>query len=160
MGSSSFRKPSGTNSFPTSRRYRGDAAPADDILKALLKRHGLDVKIAKYQFVRHWEELVGRQIADQAKPDTRRRCIYIDAVITISGEQSNLFCHMRVKSMRKYRCFFPLFPDLHHVQQQSTFSSICYGNKFIFIAQLKVGFAVYEIIILPHCLGNVVTSFL
>jgi len=74
MSASSFKKASNeklTQYAPIhGRRNRtGETVGADQILKNLLKRHGLDIKIAKYQFVAHWEELVGKKIADRAKPD-------------------------------------------------------------------------------------------
>ena len=42
------------------------------VLKRALKRKGLDKDIARYQFVLHWEEIVGEEIAKRAVPECVR----------------------------------------------------------------------------------------
>ncbi|MCB0317785.1 MAG: DUF721 domain-containing protein [Bdellovibrionales bacterium] len=42
------------------------------ILKAALRRKGIDAKIDKYKFVLYWKEIVGEEIAARTKPDCIR----------------------------------------------------------------------------------------
>ncbi len=42
------------------------------ILRSALKRRGLDQKIARYEFVLHWAEIVGEEIAKRAHPEKIR----------------------------------------------------------------------------------------
>jgi predicted nucleic acid-binding Zn ribbon protein len=55
-----------------SKRRR--AAPADiqKVLGSVLKKFGLDHKIAKYEFVTHWREIVGDEIASRTTPECIR----------------------------------------------------------------------------------------
>ena len=51
------------NRFPTA---------VQSILKAVLKRHGLDEKIARYGFVAKWPEIVGEDVAKRSRPERFR----------------------------------------------------------------------------------------
>ena len=54
-------------------KYRNRApVKAAAILSQALRRYGLDKDIAKYQFVAHWAEIVGEEIAKRTKPDQIR----------------------------------------------------------------------------------------
>ena len=52
------------------KNYRFASRPqkASDLLKGLLKQYGLAEKISKYNFVLHWEEIVGADLAKVCKP--------------------------------------------------------------------------------------------
>ena len=50
------------------------------ILSAVLKKHGLETKLAKYDFVLHWPEIVGPEIAKRTKPLQIRNGILTVAV--------------------------------------------------------------------------------
>ena len=49
--------------------YRGGKpALASGVLRAVLKKHGLDNELERYNFINHWEEIVGKDIASRTKP--------------------------------------------------------------------------------------------
>ena len=50
--------------------YRAKTTPqkAQGILSAALRKHGLDEKIARYNFVLHWAEIVGDELAQVCSP--------------------------------------------------------------------------------------------
>lgn len=109
MGASSFRRNADDAMrayTPGAKRYRGSAASATDILKALLKRNGLDVQMARYQFVSHWEELVGKQIAERAKPDCIKGKTLVIKVKNSSWAQELSF-HKQVILARVNKFFTP-----------------------------------------------------
>ncbi|MCB0333551.1 MAG: DUF721 domain-containing protein [Bdellovibrionales bacterium] len=56
------------------KRTRRFAQPqvVQNILRSALKRRGLDQKIARYEFVLHWSEIVGAEIAKRAHPERIR----------------------------------------------------------------------------------------
>jgi len=56
--------------YSTSKRR----APKDvgSILKRVLKTHGLEKKLARYEFILQWKEIVGAEIAKRAKPEYLR----------------------------------------------------------------------------------------
>jgi len=39
------------------------------ILKSVLKSHGLEKKLARYEFILQWKEIVGAEIAKRARPE-------------------------------------------------------------------------------------------
>lgn len=47
------------------------------VLTRALKRYGLDKDIARYQFILHWKEIVGDEIAKRATPE----CIRGDVLV-------------------------------------------------------------------------------
>lgn len=42
------------------------------VLRAALRRYGIDKDLARYQFVTHWNEIVGEDIAKRSKPECFR----------------------------------------------------------------------------------------
>ena len=53
---------------------------AGSILKSVLKHHGLEKKLAKYEFVVQWKEIVGGEIAKRSRPEHIRNNTLIVAV--------------------------------------------------------------------------------
>ena len=51
--------------------YRASSKPTavEGILSKVLARHGLDVDIARYSFVKHWKEIAGERFASVTKPE-------------------------------------------------------------------------------------------
>lgn len=49
-------------------RLSHDPVGVQNILAAALKKYGLDKKIAKYNFVLNWPEIVGEEVAKRTKP--------------------------------------------------------------------------------------------
>ncbi|RIL12353.1 MAG: hypothetical protein DCC75_00635 [Proteobacteria bacterium] len=58
-----------------SLRYQegGDPLAIDKVLERVLKRTGMDRDLARYRFVRHWEEIVGGEIAKRTRPECLRQ---------------------------------------------------------------------------------------
>jgi predicted nucleic acid-binding Zn ribbon protein len=50
-------------------RPKGDLTAVEIILSEALKRRGLDKKIARYQFVKRWQEVVGVEVARRSRPE-------------------------------------------------------------------------------------------
>lgn len=57
------------------RRRRARRAPTSvhDILQRVLKKRNLDHKLAQYEFVLRWKEIVGVEIASRTFPEAVRR---------------------------------------------------------------------------------------
>ncbi len=56
---------------PKVRRRRG-LTLVRGVLGTALKRYGLDKEVARYQFVLHWEEIVGQQLSRVTSPRSLR----------------------------------------------------------------------------------------
>ncbi len=56
------------NPYNTRIKKRTLPDPIRSILSNVLKKHGLEDKIAKYDFVLYWEQIVGVEIAKRTKP--------------------------------------------------------------------------------------------
>lgn len=50
-------------------RAQSNLTAVDAILSKVLARHGLERKVQQYRFVRHWESIVGKNIAGISKPE-------------------------------------------------------------------------------------------
>ena len=59
---------------------RRQLASIDGILAAVLKKNNLDFKLARYEFVLHWAEIVGPEIAKRTRAECIRAGILIVAV--------------------------------------------------------------------------------
>ncbi len=62
----------GTYRTPEERRIfrkRGDLTAVRGILQKVLAHRGLADKVSRYEFVMHWEEIVGSAFASVSKPD-------------------------------------------------------------------------------------------
>lgn len=63
-----------TSSYPTPYRRRRSGVPTDltlikGILAKALAGKGIDKKIERYEFVLHWDKIVGEKLAEVSKPD-------------------------------------------------------------------------------------------
>lgn len=54
---------------PAALRYRPQPTLIRGILGRALDRYGISKDLARYQFVIHWEKIVGKEIASRAKPE-------------------------------------------------------------------------------------------
>jgi len=64
---------------------------ARTVLSSVLSSYGLDEKIAKYQFVNSWSEIVGEEIAKRSKPDSIRNGILVIRVESSAWAQELSF---------------------------------------------------------------------
>ena len=58
--------------FPKQSKRKRLPEGVGSILNLALKRYGLDKDIARYQFILHWKEIVGEEIALRAQPECIR----------------------------------------------------------------------------------------
>lgn len=65
-------------------RFMREPARAQAILKIALKRNGIDRQLARYNFVLHWKEIVGDEIAKRSRPE----CIRDDVLIVRVADSS------------------------------------------------------------------------
>ena len=59
---------------PNARLLARKATPhkVEQVLKSALRASGLDKEIARYQFILHWPEIVGEEIAKRTSPECLR----------------------------------------------------------------------------------------
>jgi hypothetical protein len=74
-------------------RYKSgfSLSPVGQILAKVLRRSGLDQKLAKYQFIEFWPQIVGKAIAQRAKPEAIRNRVLIVRVENSSWAQELSF---------------------------------------------------------------------
>lgn len=70
----------------TGTRYKASdrTSSVGQILSRVLRRSGLDQKLAKYQFIEFWPQIVGKVISERAKPEAIR-----NKVLIVRVENSN-----------------------------------------------------------------------
>ena len=51
------------------RRKRRYPQAIGNVIASTLKRFGIDKDVARYEFVLHWREIMGEQIADRSRPE-------------------------------------------------------------------------------------------
>lgn len=98
-----------TRRFSRSHGYDGNAArkrdfaPVKNVLAGTLRRYGLDKEIARYEWVLHWEEIVGEEIAKRSKPEYMRGKTLVIRVTDSSWAQELSF-HKEVilKRLKKH----------------------------------------------------------
>lgn len=66
-------------------------SPVGQILSRVLRRNGLDQKLAKYQFIEFWPQIVGKAIAEKAKPEAIRNKVLIVRVESSAWAQELSF---------------------------------------------------------------------
>lgn len=68
-----FGSPSAVRSAARAKKRAALPEAVHEVLRSALRRHGLDEEIARYRFVLHWEEIVGKAVADRTRPECIRR---------------------------------------------------------------------------------------
>jgi predicted nucleic acid-binding Zn ribbon protein len=72
VSAAATKKPSLVIHPPAQKKKRREPALVRGVLGATLEQYGLDKKIARYQFVLRWPEVVGPEIAKRARPEALR----------------------------------------------------------------------------------------
>ena len=84
------------------------------ILASVLKRNGLEEKIARYQFVLKWEEIVGKEIARKTKPDSiRNGKLFVR--VSDSAWANELSFH-KSAMIKRLRSYFPQSEEITDIQ--------------------------------------------
>jgi len=85
------------------RGYFAAPALAGDVLKRAFRRYGIDRHLARYQFVLHWREIVGEEIAKRAVPECIRKGALIVRVVDSTWAQELSFQKQVIlKRLRKF----------------------------------------------------------
>ena len=94
----------GTISYRSARfRKARSPKPIQDILERVLKRKGLDKKIAQYRFVAHWDEIVGEEIAKRARPDRiQGRCLVVRVQSSVWAQELGFLKGVFLSRLSKY----------------------------------------------------------
>ncbi|MEN9846816.1 MAG: hypothetical protein RIS36_1963 [Pseudomonadota bacterium] len=98
------RSSSYTASYPAPYRRRRSGVPTDltlikGILAKALAGKGIDKKIERYEFVLHWDKIVGEKLAEVSKPDYISRKTLIVRVLHPVWAQE--FTFMKTNLLRK-----------------------------------------------------------
>lgn len=87
---------------------------AGQILARVLKRHGLDEKLAKYQFVQYWPQIVGKAIAERAMPEAIRNKTLVVRVESSAWAQELSFQKIVIKNrLNKFLGAEQAINDIH-----------------------------------------------
>mgnify|MGYP001367813505 CR=1 FL=1 len=71
-----MRKRYNSNAVTSTKKDNFESAKS--ILLRAFKKYGLEDNIAKYKFVSHWPEIMGRAIAERSRPEyIRKNTLYI-----------------------------------------------------------------------------------
>ncbi len=79
-------------------RLKNQTATASQVLANFLRRSGLQHKLAKYQFVQYWPQIVGKAIADKARPEALRNGVLQVSVKNSAWAQELSFQKNVIKS--------------------------------------------------------------
>ena len=73
------------------------------VLESALKRFGLDQDIARYQFVLHWDEIVGRDIALRTRPESLRNgLLRVRVADSVWAQELSFHKPVIMKRLRKF----------------------------------------------------------
>ena len=76
---------------------------AGSILQAILAKKGLDKKIAQYNFIHSWKEIVGEEIAKRTRPlKIRGQCLLINAVNSVWAQELSFHQEVIVRKLQRY----------------------------------------------------------
>ena len=70
------------------KRDRSSPTAVETILSNALKQAGLDERIARYDFVLHWPQIVGEEIAKRTRPECiRGRCLVVRVIDSVWAQE-------------------------------------------------------------------------
>lgn len=73
------------------------------VLGPLLKRHGLDKKIARYEFVRRWPEIVGEEISKRTRPECfRGNTLVVRVCNSVWAQELSFYKQVILKRLRRH----------------------------------------------------------
>lgn len=94
----------------------------DTILRAALKRYGLDAKIERYRFVTYWSEIVGEELSKRSRPERLRGNTLIVAVKNAAWAQEMSFLKAVIlKRLTRYLDSDVRIDDVQFVVQSTPF---------------------------------------
>ncbi|NLF24856.1 MAG: DUF721 domain-containing protein [Deltaproteobacteria bacterium] len=76
---------------------------ASAILKPLLKKHGLDKQLARYEFVTRWREIVGEEISKRSRPAYfRGNVLVVQVSSSVWAQELGFYKHVILNRIRKH----------------------------------------------------------
>lgn len=95
-------------------RKPADPEKVGALLKLALQRNGIDKKLARYEFVNHWAEIVGEEIARRSRPDCIKGGILVVRVLNSVWAQELYFLKAAIlKRTQQYIGEQILLKDVH-----------------------------------------------
>ena len=73
------------------RKGMADPIAVQEILRAALRQSGLDKHVARYQFVLHWKDVVGADIAARTRPECLKNGVLVVRVTDSAWAQELSF---------------------------------------------------------------------
>lgn len=101
--SSSARPHRGVSYRRSRQRRQRSPKTIQFVLERVLKRRGLDKKVAQYRFVEHWEEIVGEEIAKRAKPDRiQGSCLIVRVQSSVWAQELGFLKQVFLSRLKRY----------------------------------------------------------
>ena len=114
-------------------RYKANnrTSSVGQILARVLRRNGLDQKLAKYQFIEFWPQIVGKAIAERAKPEAIRNKVLIVRVENSAWAQELSFQKQIIKTrLNNFLGVEQAISDIHfYVSGQDQLANRRAGNR-------------------------------
>ena len=90
------------NPYPRPRRAR-KMHGVQNILTSTLRRFNIDKDIARYQFILHWKEIVGAEIARRTKPECfRGDALVVRVVDSVWAQELTFQKEVILKRLQKF----------------------------------------------------------
>ena len=82
---------------------RRDPSLVREVLRSAFKRYGLDRELERYQFVAHWQEIVGPEIAKRTKPENiRGRNLIVEVADSVWAQELSFQKRVILNRLRKF----------------------------------------------------------
>ena len=118
-----YRKKS-ANAAQAFRPREREFSPVQSVLSRALKRYGLDRNIARYQFVLHWKDIVGEDIAKRSKPDSLRNGTLVVSVSSSAWAQElSFYKGVILQRLKKFIGDSEVVEDVRFRVEEGSFSA-------------------------------------
>ena len=85
------------------KRDRSSPTAVETILSNALKQAGLDERIARYDFVLHWPQIVGEEIAKRTRPECiRGRCLVVRVIDSVWAQELSFQKQVILKRLQRF----------------------------------------------------------
>lgn len=89
-------------------------SPILKVLNSALKNYGIDKEIARYDFVLHWEEIVGKEIASRTKPECiRSKALVVRVVNSAWAQELSFHKEFIIERLKKHIKDTEVVEDVH-----------------------------------------------
>lgn len=85
-----------------------------EVLRSAFKRYGLDRELERYQFVAHWQEIVGPEIAKRTRPDNiRGKNLIVQVADSVWAQELSFQKRVILNRLRKFIPSEVSIEDIH-----------------------------------------------